>query len=72
MGTKELMSEEEAYRMIECCLSDFVDLKEELPPKLILGIQNVPNKVLKDGYYDYKGTKIPVIVQEETYKEGRL
>ena len=72
MGTKEYMSEEEMYGTIECCISDYEDVKKEIPEKLILGIANTPSKVMKDGFYPYKGKKIPVIIQEETYKEGCL
>ena len=69
---KEFMSEEEAYRTIDCCISDFEDIKQELPPKLFLGEEIAPAKVIQDGYYTYKGVKIPVIIQEERYKEGIL
>jgi len=69
---KEYMSEEEAYRTIDTCLSNHEDIKKKLPDKLILGISMIPNQVKKDGYYTYKGIQIPVIIQEETYKEGLL
>jgi hypothetical protein len=65
---REYMSEEEAYRTIDCCLSDFEDSRK----KLFLGEEIAPAKVIQDGYYTYKGVKIPVIIQEERYKEGVL
>lgn len=69
---EEYMSEEEAYRTIDCCLSDFEDYRKKLPPQLFLGEEIAPAKVIEDGYYTYKGIQIPVIIQKERYKAGVL
>jgi len=66
------MSDEEICRTLDTCISDYETIRNKLPTDLRLGIENVPRKAKKDGYYTYKGIQIPVIIQKETYKEGIL